>query len=191
MHLRELTSADLPAALILNNANVPAVSPADAETFARLLELSDVAFAAMSDAAMSDGAMSDEAMSDEATLIGFVLAMWPGLDYSSENYRWFETRGTDFLYVDRIVVAEEAQNHGIGAALYEAVFDAAKVEGASEVTCEVNVEPPNPGSLRFHARLGFVEVGRQATKGDTIVVSLLAAPVPSPVPVPVTAPAFE
>jgi len=174
MHLRELTSADLPAALVLNNANVPAVSPADAETFARLLELSDVAFAALS---------------DEAVFIGFVMAMRPGLDYSSENYRWFETRGTDFLYVDRIVVAEEAQNHGVGAALYRAIFEAAMTRGASEVTCEVNVEPPNPGSLRFHARLGFVEVGRQATKGNTIVVSLLAAPAPAPVQV--TAPAFE
>ena len=177
MHLREPRSADFPAGLVRNDANVPAVSPADGGTFARLLELSDVAFAAVS---------------DEVTLVGFVLAMGPGLDYSSENYRWFETRGTDFLYVDRIVVADEAQNHGVGAALYRSVFEAALTRGASEVTCEVNVEPLNPGSLRFHARLGFAEVGRQATKGDTIVVSLLAAPVVAPAaPVVAPAPSFE
>ena len=28
--------------------------------------------------------------------------------------------------------------------------------------CEVNLAPPNPESLKFHARIGFREVGRQA-----------------------------
>jgi predicted GNAT superfamily acetyltransferase len=169
MEIRELTPADLPAALVLNNANVPAVSPSDEAGFARLLELTDVALAAV-DNDPADGPQP-------AALLGFVLLMRPGADYPSENYRWFDARGSDFLYVDRIVVADEAQNQGVGAALYAAVFAAGRKWGATEVTCEVNVEPPNPGSLRFHARLGFVEVGRQATKADTIVVSLLAAPV--------------
>jgi predicted GNAT superfamily acetyltransferase len=165
MRIRELTSADLPAALLLNNANVPAVSPSDEAGFARLLELSELALAAVGDAAV-----------DGETLLGYVLLIRPGADYPSENYRWFEDRGTDFLYVDRILVSDAAQNQGVGAALYSAVFEAALARGAAEVTCEVNVDPPNPGSLRFHARLGFVEVGRQATKGGTIVVALLAAP---------------
>ena len=165
MHIRELVAADLPAALLLNNANVPAVSPSDDAGFARLLELSDLALAAVGDASV-----------DGQTLLGYVLLMRPGADYPSENYRWFEDRGTDFFYVDRILVSDAAQNQGVGAALYSAVFEAARAKGAAEVTCEVNVDPPNPGSLRFHARLGFVEVGRQATKGGTIVVALLAAP---------------
>lgn len=165
MRIRELTSADLPAALLLNNANVPAVSPSDEAGFARLLELSELALAAVGDASVGG-----------ETLLGYVLLMRPGADYPSENYRWFEDRGTDFLYVDRILVSDAAQNQGVGAALYSAVFEAALARGAAEVTCEVNVDPPNPGSLRFHARLGFAEVGRQATKGGTIVVALLAAP---------------
>lgn len=170
MHIRELVAADLPAALLLNNANVPAVSPSDDAGFARLLELSDLALAAVGDASV------DGASVDGQTLLGYVLLMRPGADYPSENYRWFEDRGTDFLYVDRILVSDAAQNQGVGAALYSAVFEAARAKGAAEVTCEVNVDPPNPGSLRFHGRLGFVEVGRQATKGGTIVVTLLAAP---------------
>lgn len=170
MRIRELTSADLPAALLLNNANVPAVSPSDEVGFARLLELSELALAAVGDASVGDASVGDE------TLLGYVLLMRPGADYPSENYRWFQDRGTDFLYVDRILVSDAAQNQGVGAALYSSVFEAALARGAAEVTCEVNVDPPNPGSLRFHARLGFVEVGRQATKGGTIVVALLAAP---------------
>jgi predicted GNAT superfamily acetyltransferase len=50
--------------------------------------------------------------------------------------------------------------------------------GLREVTCEVNLEPPNPRSLAFHDRLGFVQVGELVTKNDTITVALLASPVP-------------
>ena len=180
MHIRELVAADLPAALLLNNANVPAVSPSDEAGFARLLELSELALAAVGDASVDGAAVDDASVGDasvgDETLFGYVLLMRPGADYPSENYRWFQDRGTDFLYVDRILVSDAAQNQGVGAALYSSVFEAALARGAAEVTCEVNVDPPNPGSLRFHARLGFVEVGRQATKGGTIVVALLAAP---------------
>jgi predicted GNAT superfamily acetyltransferase len=123
MRIRELTAADLPAALLLNNANVPAVSPSDEAGFAKLLELADLALAAVGDGA-----------DDGATLLGYVLLMRPGADYPSENYRWFEARGTDFLYVDRILVADAAQNQGVGAALYTAVFEAAEAKGAAEVT---------------------------------------------------------
>jgi predicted GNAT superfamily acetyltransferase len=76
------------------------------------------------------------------------------------------------------VLAQRLQGQGIGPRLYDAVEEAARAEGASEITCEVNVRPANPGSLAFHARLGFVEVGRQETKGGTTEVALLARPVP-------------
>ena len=64
--------------------------------------------------------------------------------------------------------------------LYSAVFDAAQEEGRAEVTCEVNLQPPNPRSLSFHERLGFREVGRQSTKGGAFTVILMAAPVQAP-----------
>jgi predicted GNAT superfamily acetyltransferase len=160
--LRELTPDDLPRLVELNNHNVPAVSPSDPEGMAALLALTETTVAAVAD-------------SDPEFVLGFALLMRAGVDYASENYRWFENRSTDFLYVDRIVVADSAQNSGVGRAIYAAVFDAARAGGFSEVTCEVNVEPPNPGSMRFHERLGFTEVGRQSTKSDTIVVAMLAA----------------
>jgi predicted GNAT superfamily acetyltransferase len=162
--LRELTSADIPQLVELNNRNVPAVSPSDADGMAALLSLTDATVAVVDESAPQ-------------TLLGFILLMRPGVDYDSENYRWFEARGSDFLYVDRIVVADAAQNRGVGAALYREVFRDAAERGIAEVACEVNVDPPNPGSLRFHGRLGFAEVGRQATKGDTITVAMLVAPV--------------
>jgi predicted GNAT superfamily acetyltransferase len=112
---------------------------------------------------------------------GFVLGMPPDLAYESENYLYFSVRarelGRSFIYVDRIVLLPALQSRGLGPRLYDAVFEEARRVGAAEVLCEVNVEPPNPGSLAFHTRLGFVEVGRQETHGGENVVALLAAPV--------------
>ena len=164
MLLRELTPADLPQLVELNNKNVPAVSPSDESGMAALI-------------AATDSTVAIVAAADPHTVLGFALLMRAGAAYDSENYRWFEARGSRFFYVDRIVVADNAQNTGVGTALYAAIFDGARKRGLTEVTCEVNVEPPNPGSMRFHERLGFVEVGRQSTKGGTIVVALLAAAV--------------
>jgi predicted GNAT superfamily acetyltransferase len=45
------------------------------------------------------------------------------------------------------------------------------------VTREFDVDPPNPVSAGFHAKLGFHEVGQQLVAGGTKVVSLQAAPV--------------
>jgi len=164
MRLRPLTPADLPQLVELNNGAVPAVPTTLIDEMTALLATSDLAFGVV------DG-------TDDARLHGFLIGMRPGSDYDSENYRFFEGRGGDFLYVDRIVVAEEARGRRIGQLLYARVFELARAEGRTEVTCEVNLDPPNPGSLVFHGRLGFAEVAQQSTKGGTVRVSLMAAPV--------------
>lgn len=159
--LRPLTSEDAPALVALNDAAHPAVPITTADEMRTLLELAGLALG----------------LDRDGSLVGFVIAMHPGADYASENYRWFEERGVGHVYVDRIVVAESARGQGLGPVLYDAVFAEARRLGHPEVTCEVNLDPPNPGSLAFHARLGFVQVGTQATKGGSVVVALLAAPV--------------
>jgi len=162
--VRPITWVDVPWLVAMNRAAVPAVSPASADELTALIGLSEVAVV------IANGDRPEE-------IAGFVLAMAPGSAYESENYRWFDARGTDFLYVDRIVVGAEFRGRRLGEALYAHVFECARALGRSEVTCEVNLEPPNPGSLRFHGRLGFAEVGRQSTKNGTVFVSLLAASV--------------
>lgn len=154
MHLRELTSLDLPSMLALNNDAVPAVPEATEADLAELLRASTFGFAAVSD----------------NEFLGFVVGFETGMDYSSPNYLYFEDRGTDHLYVDRIVVAEEARGMRVGQTLYRRVIALAVDQGRTEVTCEVNVEPPNPGSIAFHTRLGFSEVGRQETGYATVAL---------------------
>lgn len=162
--LRPLGDADLDRVVELNNAATPAVPQSTREDIAELVGLSSLALAVVDDQAPERP-------------IGFLLAMEPGQDYASENYVWFTRRGVAGLYVDRIVLDEAHRSRGLGPRLYGAVFDAARRAGLGEVQCEVNIEPPNPRSLAFHSRLGFTEVGQQATKGGSVVVALLAASV--------------
>ena len=165
--LRPLTDDDVPRLLELNHAAVPAVNDVDADEMRALVAEAAVAVGVVSSPGSAPG--TDD-------LVGFVLALAPGAEYASENYRWFSARGDSFLYVDRIVVGDGWRGAGLGVRLYDAVFAAARASGAAEVDCEVNVEPPNPGSLVFHGRLGFTEVGRQSTKGGSVVVALPACP---------------
>jgi predicted GNAT superfamily acetyltransferase len=160
--LRELDAADLPTVVDLNNDAVPAVPLADEDEMALLTAYASLAVVAV-----------DE--DDLRTPLGFLIAMDPGSDYASENYRWFAGRSQDFLYVDRIVIGAERRGVGIGRLLYGAVFEKARTDGRRVVTCEVNVRPPNPRSMGFHRSLGFQAVGEQATKGGAVHVALLAA----------------
>lgn len=157
LDIRAYTPDDLAEVVAINEGAHPAVPITPADELAALVALSRLALVV-----------------DDGRPAGFVIAIGPGIAYESENYRWFSARSDDFLYVDRIVLAPRLQRRGVGPRLYAAVEDAARADGATEVTCEVNVRPPNPGSLAFHARLGFVEVGRQQTKGGSTEVALLA-----------------
>lgn len=102
----------------------------------------------------------------EAFMIGFDQ----GADYHSPNYIWFRERYPRFAYVDRIAVAGHARGRGHARRLYEAFFDHARDAGHEIVACEVNLDPPNPGSLAFHAALGFEEVGTASIYGGKRIV---------------------
>lgn len=100
---------------------------------------------------------------------GFVLTFGPGSAYDSANYRWHAERfGTRFCYLDRVVL--EPAHRGAGAAhrAYDLLEDAARSRG--RMVLEVNCDPPNEPSLRFHARRGYVEVGRLGEPGYRVAL---------------------
>jgi predicted GNAT superfamily acetyltransferase len=99
----------------------------------------------------------------------FLLAFDETAAYDGFNFRWFAARYPRFVYIDRVVVAEAARGRGIGQALYAELFRRARASGRSVVTLEINADPPNPGSLRFHTRLGFTEVGAAETPSGKAV----------------------
>lgn len=154
MLIRELTSADVTVMLAINQANVPALGEETLETMEQLLQWSSIALGVEVD----------------ATLGGFCLLLPPHQPYQSVNYLWFSDRYEDFIYLDRAGFAAEHQGRGYGAALYA---EAERRTGASLFALEVNLDPPNEGSIRFHQRQGFVEVGQQLTPSGKLVSLML------------------
>ena len=95
------------------------------------------------------------AISDAALLLAFDQ----DADYDSPNFLWFQERYDRFVYVDRVVVSPKRQGTGLARLLYESLFAQAVARGHTRVTCEINIDPPNPRSEAFHAGLGFVPMG--------------------------------
>ena len=91
----------------------------------------------------------------------FLLGFREGCAYDSPNYTWFAARYPQFLYIDRIVVGSSLQGQGAGRRLYDDLLQFARSTGARTITCEIDQDPPNEVSRRFHEAFGFAEVGSQ------------------------------
>lgn len=161
MLIRPVQASDFPRLLVINNACTPGVGELD---MSRLVKLAGQAAHLL--VAEVDG-----------TPAGFLLCLHEGADYASPNYGWLCARFDRMAYVDRIAIADGHRDLGLGAALYAALGKAEAGSGRP-VTCEVNERPANPGSLRFHTKLGFEPVGR-LDHGDKAVV-FLARPAVEP-----------
>ena len=154
--LTQVTSDDLVTLLDLNEAAVPHVNS---------ISLEDLRWFAYN-AAYFRVAWLD------SRIAGYLIALAPGTSYASSNYRWFCARYCNFVYIDRILVAEHARRCGVGRLLYDDVT-AFALQIAPLLTCEVNIRPRNEPSLKFHERLGFVHVDFQDTENGTKTVSLM------------------
>ena len=159
MNSRPMTPADFSEVLALNDESVQYLSPL---SFSRL------------EALHRQSAFS-RVVEVEGRVIAFILALPQGADYDSVNYQWFTQRYANFLYIDRVVVSRHLRSAGAGSCLYREVFDHASRHRIPVVACEFDVEPPNPASERFHAKFGFVEVGRQSVAGGKKTVSMQTA----------------
>lgn len=96
--------------------------------------------------------------------LGYAITYTDEVDYDGEEFAWFRRHiSGGFLYVDQIAIAPEAQGRGIGRSIYDALVDRAGAAGIEHLACEVNMAPPNPGSLAFHTRMGFETVGEMQT----------------------------
>ncbi len=135
--ISDISAQSLDALRALNNAFAQETSFLDDAGWARLTDMARFAF---------------------ATPDAFIIAFDEDADYDSPNFLWFRDRYERFIYIDRVVVAASAHGQGLGRALYEKLFDAAKAAGYPCIVAEVNTVPPNPGSLAFHDRMGFEAV---------------------------------
>ena len=155
MQILPVQENDLDEILRLNTAAVPHVNEIDREqlqwfcdnaAFARCVKIDD-------------------------RIAGFMIGMRPGTTYASPNYQWFCSNYEDFAYVDRVVVSDWARRQGVAELLYREFADSQS--DTSIMTCEVNLRPPNEGSMKFHSRMGFKQVASQETDGGKKEVALM------------------
>ena len=157
MDIQPATNDDLDRILEINNAAGPHVNPLSREQLIGLVRQAVVFRKACGDSGIA----------------GFLLAFDHRAVYTSENYQWFVGNFDRFVYVDRIAVKKEFRGCGVGKALYRDLFLETLRLNHNQVTCEVNLDPPNPASLQFHVKLGFEEVAQLRHVRDEKVVSLL------------------
>jgi hypothetical protein len=148
---------DIDEVLRMNNENDPAVS---------WMERKEL----VSDLALAQHAL----VVGDDQVQGFCVTFPSGLRQDlGVNYAWFSSRYPDFVYLDRVVIDAPYRSQRLGEALYREVEHRILTEGNTTLfTCEVNLQPRNDGSLRFHARLGFEQVGEQESKPGLVVAML-------------------
>jgi predicted GNAT superfamily acetyltransferase len=105
-----------------------------------------------------------------------LLAFDQAADYDSPNFLWFRERFARFVYVDRVVVAAASRGRGHARRLYLDLFEHARQAGHDRIVCEVNADPPNPGSDAFHAALGFNPIGSGTIHGGGKTVRYMLRP---------------
>ena len=156
--VRNIEIADLARVLEINNANTPGVS----ELTMSELE-TDI-----------ENCLHALAIDNEhGEVCAFCITFDPGAPDAGANHQWFAERYKSFVYLDRIAIDSTHQNLGLGALLYQTVEQ--RMLNSAEhslLCCEVNLEPPNPGSLRFHKRIGFTECGVESTAPGYVVTYL-------------------
>ena len=101
MLLRPLSAADSEALWSINEEGLPGVGKVSQTELANLVDLAELALGAF----------------HEEQLVGFVICLPPGTAFSSLNYGWFNARYDEFVYVDRVAVAQAFRGRQVGTAL--------------------------------------------------------------------------
>ncbi len=166
MRLRPITEADHPDVLALNERNVELLAPLDDARLAELRTAADTA----------------HVIDVDGQFAGFVITFTAGAAYDGENFGWFTARFDDFCYLDRVVIHEGFRRRGLASKVYDLLEPGCR---RPVFTLEVNLDPPNHGSLAFHRARGYTEVGQRVSGGH--LVTLLAKPLAGPAPEPTDA----
>jgi len=152
----ELKPEDWSAVLQINASVQPAVAPLDWRELNRLLALKGCHRVARKAGAV----------------VGYMLSFPSESFYDGEEFLFLHKLArAPFVYVDQLVISAERQRRGIGRMFYSSLMNSASHVEAQSICCEVNLFPPNPASLNFHYRLGFVQIASlRVSDGRTVAL---------------------
>lgn len=148
--IRPIEHHDLDAIVDLNQAALEGVGPLDYEALALLVKQSDQALV----------------LDDGGQVGGFVITLPTGATYDSSRYEWFEDRLDEYVYLDRVVVAETHRRQGVASRLYDAI--------ESDLPVALEVYDTNVPSLEFHRQRGYRKLGELEHAGKTNLMLLKA-----------------
>lgn len=148
--IRDATDADLSAVTALSNALIDTTTTTWTERHETVDERR--AWLRKQESAGYPLLVAEDSAGD---LVGFAtfgdfrdITKWPG-------YR--------FVVEHTVHVRGDQQGTGVGRALMEELFDRARRLGKTQMIA--GIDGTNEGSIRFHERLGFVEVARMPSIG--------------------------
>ncbi|HNU62790.1 MAG TPA: GNAT family N-acetyltransferase [Methanofastidiosum sp.] len=139
MSIRRAKEKDLPRILDLNNRESKWVGKKEIDFFQNYMDIPIFNVFETND-----------------RIVGFLMAMNQNTDYDSINFLWFKNKFKKFYYIDRVIVDESMRGKGIASLLYRELID---TKGDIPLVAEVSINPSNEGSLIFHDKIGFKEVG--------------------------------
>lgn len=97
------------------------------------------------------------------TIAAYLIAFTRDSDYDGQEFLRFRDNQDNFLYIDQVAVSKHSRRRGIATELYRDAIEFASVHRIDRLCCEVNIIPPNPGSMEFHYRLAFIRTGTMTT----------------------------
>lgn len=146
--IRPIEHHDLDTIVDLNQSALEGVGPLDYESLALLVKQSDQALV----------------LDDNGQLGGFVITLPTGATYESSRYEWFEDRLEDFVYLDRIVVAETHRRQGVASRLYDVI--------ENDLPVALEIYDTNQPSLAFHRQRGYQKLGELEHAGKRNLMML-------------------
>ena len=154
---RDFTVGDAAALLQVNADSRPHVAPLNRAELERLRGLGGVVLIAAGAGAVA----------------GYLIAFPDSAAYDGEEFQYFQQHcGHPFTYIDQVAVSCSFRLRGVARSLYEGAAVHARFPAPTRRCCEVNIDPPNPGSMEFHRRLGFERLA-ELRVSDGRVVALL------------------
>jgi predicted GNAT superfamily acetyltransferase len=154
--IRDVRPDDLPEIVRINGESSPGVTQLTERGIAGLMTEATVAWVAIADRGIA----------------GYLIAFLGSSNYDGEEFSWFKQRRQNFVYVDQVALARSYRGRGIGSMLYSELERWSSGQQCESLNCEVNLDPPNPASMAFHARYGFIQIGRLHTSDGRHVALL-------------------
>jgi uncharacterized protein len=157
IEIKSISQTDVVGILAINNREVPNVNELDGHDLQKIIGMS----------------YTSKVVLQDSHPAGFLIALDAHSAYESENYKWFQQRYKNFIYIDRIVVHQAFHGKGIGKSLYFDLIDRCKQDRYASMCCEVNLRPCNERSLKFHHSVGFFEIDRFDNPASGKLVSMM------------------